>query len=69
MIGMTFEKKANNAKRATRKKRRFAGIYFRDKGRKSKKTENAHTQRFRTGWDCTVLCLLHSGPRIYTGPL
>jgi hypothetical protein len=69
MIGMISEKKANDAKRATREKKGFAGIHLQTNGRRSKKTKNTYTQRFRTSWDCTALCLLHSGPRIYTGPL
>lgn len=69
MIGMASKERAKSAIRETGKKTRFAGIRNKDKGGSLIKTKNAQLQHIRMGWDCSVLCLLHSGPRIYTGPL
>jgi hypothetical protein len=69
MIGMILKARAKKHKDETGKKTKFAGIRFRDQKKIFMKTKSAQTTQFRMGWDCTVLCLLHSGPRIYTGPL
>lgn len=69
MIGMASKETAKSANREKSKKIKFAGIRFKDKKIVLMKRKNAQISQFRMGWDCSVLCLLHSGPRIYTGPL
>jgi hypothetical protein len=69
MIGMASKETAKSANREKSKKTKFAGIRFKDKGGSFIKTKNVQLAQFKLGWDCSVLCLLHSGPRIYTGPL
>ncbi len=69
MIGMALDKKATSDSSVKGKRKKIAGIHFQKKRRASKKTRNVQILNFRTGWDCTVLCLSHSGPRMYAGPL
>ena len=69
MIGMAPEEGTRKTKRGGHKRIRLTGIRFREEKDIQMKTENVQTTRFRPGWDCTVLCLLHSSPRIYAGPL
>lgn len=69
MIGMISKEKAKSAIRKISKRTRFAGIRKKDNGGSLIKTKNAYHQQIRMSWDNSVLCLLHSGPRIYTGPL
>jgi len=58
--------KTNNKESRTRK---IAGTPLKDAGKNFLKTKSAQFRKINKAWDCSVLCLLHSGPRIYNGPL
>lgn len=69
MIGMALKERATGRGREAVKKAKFAGIRFKDKETISGKTKHTQISQLGMKWDCSMLCLLHSGPRIYTGPL
>jgi hypothetical protein len=69
MIGQMRKNKTRSPNRGNRKTREFAGIRSTDKGRNPLKTKSAQLRQILMAWDCSVLYLLHSGPRIYTGSL
>jgi hypothetical protein len=51
------------------KKKEFAGIHIKEAGRSILKIKSARLRKTKMSWDCSVLCLLHSGPQIYNGPV
>ena len=69
MIGQVRKRRTNRPSPKKHKIREFAGIRSMSKGEDPLKRKSAQLRQIRMAWDCSVLCLLHSGPRIYTGSL